>query len=88
MFKKVGQLYDARSGIVHRRRKESSRGLKEEAFEKGFDVARDSLIKLLRKGPPRDWNEVVMAGMGNRNPQSLNSTGHALGPGQGVPEIP
>ena len=68
VFKKVGQLYDARSGIVHRRRKEPSRGSKEEAFENGFDVARASVIKLLREGPPRDWNEVVMAGMGTRNP--------------------
>ena len=61
VFKKVGQLYDARSGIVHRRRKEPSRGSKEEAFENGFDVARASVIKLLREGPPRDWNEMVMA---------------------------
>ena len=67
VFKKVGQLYDGRSGIVHSRRKEPSRESKEEAFENGFDVARASVTKLLREGPPRDWNEVVMAGVGNRN---------------------
>ncbi len=80
VFRKVGQLYDARSGIVHRRRKESSRASKGDAFEAGFDVARASVIKLLREGPPRDWNELVMAGMGNGNPQSLDNTGRAAGP--------
>ena len=64
VFRKVGRLYDARSGIVHRRRKESSRASKREAFEEGFDVARASLVKLLREGPPGDWNEMVMAGHG------------------------
>ncbi len=61
VFKMVGELYKARSAIVHRRSKESSRASKRDAFETGFDVARASVIKLLREGPPRNWNEMVMA---------------------------
>ena len=76
VFENVEQFYKARSGIVHHRRKESSPESKDEAFRMGFEVARNSIIKLLREGPPRDWNEVVMAGMGNPNPQSIDSTSH------------
>ena len=61
VFKKVGQLYDARSGIVHRRKKEPCRASKRDAFDKGFDVARESIMKLLQEGPPQNWNEVVLA---------------------------
>ena len=68
VFRKVGQLYNARSGIVHRRSKESSRASKREASEVGFDVARASLIKLLREGPPEDWKEMVMARGGGTKP--------------------
>ena len=50
VFRKVGKLYDARSRIVHRRTNESSLELKKEAFENGFNVARDSVIKLLLEG--------------------------------------
>ena len=79
VFRKVGKLYDARSRIVHRRTKKSSLESKEEAFENGFEVARDSVVKLLLEGPPRDWNELVMAGMGNPVPQDLDCTHHAPG---------
>ena len=30
----------------------------------GFDIARRSLGKLLRQGPPADWNEMVIAAAG------------------------
>ena len=46
VFSKVGQIYDAQSGIVHRRRKESSRASKRDAVAMGFDVARAPVIKL------------------------------------------
>ena len=62
VFKDVGELYNARSGIVHRRRKQLSAETKRDAFNKGFDVARRSVVKLLREGSPPDWNKVVMAG--------------------------
>ncbi len=82
VFKKVRQLYDARSGIVHRRRKESSHESKRAAFEEGFDVARASVVKLLGERPPQDWNEVVMAGTGDQNPQSFDAAGPAPGRGR------
>ena len=68
VFRKVGQLYNARSGIVHRRSKESDRVTKRDGFDVGFDVARASLIKLLREGRPQDWNEMVMAASGEPEP--------------------
>ena len=68
VFRKVGQLYNARSRIVHRRSKKSSRESKREASEVGFDIARASLIKLLREGPPEDWNEMVMEVRGEPEP--------------------
>ena len=83
VFKNVEELYDARSGIVHKRKrkrkKEVSPKAKDEAFRKGFDVARESVVKLLREGTPEDWNAVVLAGMGNPNSHSPDSTGHAPG---------
>ena len=63
VFKDVGAFYGARSKIVHNSRKK--RGAAEgrgAAFKKGFDIARRSVVKLLRDGPPPDWNEMVIAG--------------------------
>lgn len=62
VFKDVGAFYEARSKIVHNSRQK--RGAAEgrgAAFKKGFDVARRSVVKLLRDGPP-NWNEMVIAG--------------------------
>ena len=61
MFKDIGQFYKVRSGIVHKPKKKPSPEAKEEAFKKGFDVARRSVVKLLQEGSPRNWNEVVLA---------------------------
>lgn len=62
VFEDVGRFYDARSAIVHNTRKKRwpKKG-REGAFGKGFDIARRSLGKLLREGPPADWNEMVIA---------------------------
>ena len=60
--KAVKQLYDARSAVVHNRKGKSSLQENREAFSKGFDIARRSLFKLLREGPPEDWNALVVAG--------------------------
>ena len=46
----------ARCSQVCGRQKENT-----EAFDKGFEVARRSLFKLLQDGPPADWNEMVIA---------------------------
>lgn len=59
----VTELYEARSGIVHKRkRKHSPAKTKADAFNKGFDVARRSVVKLLNEGPPSDWNKMVIGG--------------------------
>ena len=62
VFRDVEQLYSVRSAIVHKRKKQLSAEAKQEAFSKGFEVARRSVVKLLRGGPPPDWNEIVIAG--------------------------
>ena len=61
VFRDVGQLYTARSGIVHRRTTGPTAEASRDAFNKGFDVARRSVVKLIREGSPGDWNRVVMA---------------------------
>ena len=58
VFKKIGEFYAARSAIVHRR--QSSAKKMKDAFETGFDLARRSLVKLLREDSLEDWNEVVL----------------------------
>ncbi len=65
VFKDVGRFYDTRSVIVHSTsKKRASAKEREPAFRKGFDIARRSLGKLLRDGPPPDWNEMVIAATG------------------------
>lgn len=61
-FQDMGKFYDARSSIVHRSGQNKKNIDKSDAFGKGFDVARRSLMKLLRDGPPADWNELVLSG--------------------------
>ena len=57
----VKQFYNVRSGIVHNRQPPPSAATRADAFTKGFEVARRSVVKLLREGR-RDWNEIVIAG--------------------------
>ena len=58
----VGEFYDARSDIVHKRLERMTPQRNREAFGKGFEIARMSLFKLLREGPPEDWNASGEAG--------------------------
>ena len=58
----VQEFYNVRSAIVHKRKKPPSVAVKEKAFIQGFKVARRSVVKLLRDGPPPDWNAMVIAG--------------------------
>ena len=48
-------FYGARSDIVHSGSGQSSPFRNDAAFVTGFDLARRSLFKLLREGPPCDW---------------------------------
>ena len=49
----VKELYDVRSDIVHNRLHKLTPERVHSAFVQGFDIARQSLFKLLREGPPR-----------------------------------
>ncbi|MCY4238144.1 MAG: HEPN domain-containing protein [Rhodospirillaceae bacterium] len=52
---KVRELYDVRSNIVHNRLHRLTPDKVHSAYIEGFDLARQSLFKLLRVGPPEDW---------------------------------
>ena len=58
----VKEFYDARSNIVHSGLDNVSPQRNLEAFDKGFDIARRTLFKLLHEGPPENWDELVIAG--------------------------
>ena len=55
MKKDVKHVYDVRSAVIHGPKDEKKQRLLEEtqkAFDAGFDLARQSLFKMLRDGPP------------------------------------
>ena len=58
----VGELYGVRSDIVHNRLHRLTPDRVHSAFVSGFDLARQSLFKLLREGPPEDWDRASVAG--------------------------
>ena len=58
----VRELYGVRSDIVHNRLDKLTPERVHSAFVIGFDLARQSLFKLLREGPPGDWKELASAG--------------------------
>ena len=61
-FKAAKEFYDARSAIVHGKKKQAHVRKRHEAFDKGFDLARRSVFRLLREGPPDDWDALVVEG--------------------------
>lgn len=63
VFDDVRQFYKTRSDIIHAKNTPSAKRAKD-AFNSGFHVARRSLFKLLRQGPPSDWTEVVLGSDG------------------------
>ena len=56
------EFYAVRSDIVHNRLHRLTPERVHAAFRKGFDIARRSVFKLLREGPPKDWNAPGNAG--------------------------
>ena len=60
VFRDMGKFYKVRSDIVHARQRQPTHKQKAEAFEKGLEIARRTVVKLLRDGPPPDWNEMVV----------------------------
>ena len=61
-MKAVKEFYEARSAIVHNRKRKAVTQRQHVAFAKGFDIARRSLFKLLRQEPPDDWDALVVGG--------------------------
>ena len=57
-------FYEVRSDIVHNWLHRLTPERVHAAFCNGFDIARRSLFKLLREGPPEDWNASGNAGEG------------------------
>ena len=57
----VRELYGVRSDIVHNRLHKLTPERVHSAFVEGFDLARQSLFKLLREGMPEDWNRLSIA---------------------------
>ena len=64
LFNRVGRLYDVRSAIVHGR--PTNRQELDEVYSEGFNLAQDTLFKLVRTridgNRNRFWNKLVMSG--------------------------
>ena len=52
------ESYAVRSDIVHNRLNRLTPERVHAAFCNGFEIARRSVFKLLREGPPEDWNSL------------------------------
>ena len=66
VFEDMDKFYRARSRIVHKRHGKTSAEERIDAFKTGFELARESVFKLLQEGAPTDWNELVIAGTESR----------------------
>ena len=62
IMESIGNLYDARSVVVHSGSDDASPFKNRAVFVTGFDLARRSLFKLLREGVPENWDLVGAAG--------------------------
>ena len=62
VMESVRDFYRVRSEIVHKGKRKASAERYREAFDTGFDIAARTLFKLLRNGPPGNWEELVIAG--------------------------
>ena len=62
VMESVAEFYRVRSEIVHKGKRKASGERYQESFDTGFDIAARTLLKLLKEGPPRDWEKLVIAG--------------------------
>ena len=62
VMKAVAEFYRLRSEIVHNRKRKVSAERYRRSFDTGFDLAARTLFKLLKEGPPRDWEKMVITG--------------------------
>ena len=61
-MKDTKEFYAERSRVVHHGKRKPTAESREKAFTKGFDIAKVTLFKRLRHGPPENWDELVVAG--------------------------
>ena len=62
VMKSIRDFYGVRSEIVHQGNQKGSAERHRKAFDTGFDIAARTLFKLLKDGPPGNWEELVIAG--------------------------
>ena len=62
VMESVAKFYRVRSEIVHKGKPKASEEKYRVAFDTGFDLAARTLLKLLKEGPPRNWEKLVIAG--------------------------
>ena len=58
----IKEFYNARSDIVHNKRKRNSPESYHKIFNEGFSIARRTLFKLLREGTP-NWENLLVSAM-------------------------
>lgn len=61
ILKKLKTFYDQRSAVVHNGKAKKSRRTVAENLSDVSDLARRTLLKLLRDGRPTDWDELVVS---------------------------
>ena len=62
VMESVAEFYRVRSEIVHKGKRKASAERYRESFDTGFDLAARTLFKLLKEGPPSNWEKLVIAG--------------------------
>lgn len=62
--KDIKEFYNTRSNIAHSGSNNVPPQERSEAFGKGFYIAKRTLFKLLREGPPESWGEVFVPNTG------------------------
>ena len=62
VMESVAEFYRVRSEIVHKGKRKASAARYRQSFDTGFDIAARTLSKLLKEGPPNNWEELVIAG--------------------------
>ena len=62
VMESVKEFYSVRSKIVHSGTRKLPAERYRESFDTGFDLAARTLFKLLKEGPPCEWEKLVIAG--------------------------
>lgn len=59
IFREIKTLYTARSSIVHGKKRDKLELM--QVFERGFNLAQSTLLKILSVGLPENWDELVLS---------------------------